>query len=115
MDTMRSTYTVAVLPIPKAAWDYIADAVEDAGYDNHSPTEINGEVTVMIDMKGIAVVPLGDRDSFHNAGRLSDLLVQAGENAFRAGHAAGQRGDFVDHAWDRYEVPEDIHDLMIGL
>lgn len=109
------TDTFAYLPIPRAAWDYIADAMEQAGYGDHMITEIDGQLTVAVPLYGIAVVPAGDHDTFVNSGRLSDLLVQAGEDAFYAGYKAAQEGVPMGRAWGGYEVPEDIMELQNNL
>lgn len=124
---MRSTHTFSILPIPKAAWDYIAEAMEEAGYDHMITEDGNGGITVMFDMHGIGVVPTGDRDTFINSGRLSDLLVAVGEEAFRAGYEAAAlevetRGRAnsclpakIASAWDRYEPSDDIQEMQVGL
>lgn len=109
------TDTFAYLPIPKAAWDYIADALEEAGYGGHLITEIDGRLTVAVPLDGIAVVPMGDRDTFVNSGRLSDLLVQVGEDAFYAGFRAAQSGFPMTTAWGEYDVPDDIMELQNNL
>lgn len=111
------THTVALLPLPRVAWDFIADAMEQAGYDNHLVTDDgHGGFTVMLDMAGIGLIPAGDAsDRCINSGNLSDLLVQVGEDAFRAGHKAAQDGLDPDKGWDRYEVPDDIHELQAQL
>ena len=113
------TDTIAYLPIPLAAWEYIAAALEQAGYPGHLITHFEGKNTVAIPLDGIAVVPVGDHDLFVSSGRLADLLVQSGEHAFASGFKAGM--DFaldetdsvgnVSKAWDDYEVPEDILEL----
>lgn len=106
------THTVAYLPVPPAAWDYIADALEEAGYHDHSITQIDGKLTVTISLDGLAVYPEGDRDMLVNSGRLSDLLVQAGEDAFYAGFNAAKEGVSMGEAWGCYEVPDDIMELQ---
>lgn len=109
------TETFAYLSIPKAAWDFIADALEEAGYGDHMITEIDGCLTVAVPLDGIAVVPMGDQDTFVNSGRLSDLLVQAGEDAFYAGFRAAQSGGSMATAWGEYDVPDDIMELQNNL
>lgn len=111
------SYTSAILSIPRAAWDYIADAFAEVGQHGRHAITIGPDdaPTVAIDMEGISVIPTGDRDMFINSGRLSDLLVQAGEEAFRAGYeAAGGQGSYYE-AWGNYEPSEDIMDLQAGL
>ncbi len=115
---MRSTHTFSILPIPKAAWDYIAEAMEEAGYDHMITEDGNGGITVMFDMHGIGVVPTGDRDTFINSGRLSDLLVAVGEEAFRAGYEAAKVTGSPDNyynGWSDYTPSDDIQEMQVGL
>lgn len=113
------TDTMAYLPVPLAAWEYVAAALEQAGYPGHLITHFEGKNTVAIPLDGIAIVPVGDHDIFVSSGRLADLLVQSGEDAFRAGFAAGMdygaeygdRAGNYHNAWSDYEVPEDILEL----
>jgi hypothetical protein len=114
------THTTAYLPVPLSAWEYIAAALEQAGYPGHLITHFEGKNTVAIPLDGIAIIPVGDQDMFINSGRLSDLLVAAGEHAFRSGFEAGMAFALDENgnagnsnkAWDAYEVPEDIHELV---
>jgi len=114
------TDTIAYLPIPPAAWEYIASALEEAGYPGHMITHIDGRNTVAIPLDGLAIIPAGDRDMFINSGRLSDLLVGVGEHAFRAGFTNGMSFALdetdsvgnVNRAWDAYEVPEELIELQ---
>jgi hypothetical protein len=117
------TNTVAYLPVPLAAWEYIAVALEQAGYPGHMITHFDGKNTVAIPLDGIAIVPVGDQDMFANSGRVSDLLVGTGEHAFRSGFEAGMafaldetdNAGNINKAWDDYEVPEDILELGTNL
>jgi len=117
------TNTVAYLPIPLAAWEYIAAALCEAGYPDHMITHFEGKNTVAIPLDGIAIVPIGDHDTFANSGRMTDLLVTSGEHAFHSGFQAGMAFALdetdsvgnVNKAWDAYEVPEDIIELSENL
>lgn len=106
------THTVAYLAIPKAAWDFIADAMEQAGYVDHMITEIDGRLTVAVPLDGIAVVPMGDQDAFVNSDRLTELMFKLGEDAFMAGHRAAIRGtQSADDAWDLYVASDHVLNL----
>lgn len=110
------TATVALLAVPKAAWDFIASAMTESGYDNHFVTsDDNGAATVALDMHGIALLPDGDSDQFINSGHLSDLMVQSNEEAFYAGYRAHRDGIPLDRAWGDYEPSEDILELQNNL
>jgi hypothetical protein len=110
------THTVAYLGIPKAAWDFIADALEEAGYGDHMITEIDGRITVAVPLDGIAVVPVGQSDSFINMRALAELMEEAGRDAFDAGYRAAIRGDRgCDDSWDLYKVPDHIMEMHLKL
>lgn len=114
------SYSFALLPIPRAAWDFIADAMESSGYGDHMiTTDIRGNPTVALNMHGIGLIPAGDQsDQFINAGNLSDLLVGAGEEAFRAGFEyakAHPEKTNYQSGWDHYEVSDEIHELLDNL
>lgn len=110
------TYTYALLAIPRVVWDHIAEAFSEAGYDGHHiTTDADGRPTVAIDMQNIAVIPEGDSDLCINSGRLSDLMVQSNEEAFRAGYeAAGGKGSYYE-AWGNYTPSDNIMDLQQSL
>lgn len=113
---LKSTHTVALLALPKAAWDFIASAMTESGYDNHFVTsDDDGAATVALDMQGIGLTPQGDSDQFINSGRLSDLMVQSNEEAFYAGYRACRDGIPEGRAWDSYEPSEDIMELQNNL
>lgn len=106
------THTFAYLAIPKAAWNYIAEAMSSAGYDHHMITEINGRPTVTIPLDGIGVFPDGDQDQFVNSQRLTDLMELISEAAFRAGYQACKKGLNEESALDRYSIPDEILEIQ---
>jgi hypothetical protein len=114
------TYTTAIMGIPRAAWDIMAMALEEAGYDREVITMAGGVNMVALDMTHISVVATDDSDMVANSGRLSDFAVQSNEEAFRAGFAAGRGYDpsygFPEHhcalEWGRYTPSDDIMELQ---
>lgn len=114
------TYSVALLAIPRVAWDYIAEAMEQSGYDNHMiTTDAYGNPTVALNMEGISLIPLKDAsDMCINSGNLSDLTTGLGEEAFRAGYEyakANPDSSGYSSGWDRYEPSDNIMDLQNSL
>lgn len=114
------TYTSALLPIPRVAWDFIADAMEHSGYGDHMiTTDMRGNPTVVLNMQGIGLIPAGDdSDQCINSGRLSDLMVGTGEEAFRAGYEyakAYPESSGYSSGWDRYEPSNTLLDLQDAL
>lgn len=115
------------MEIPRAAWDILSELLGmlEGQQDRHVITvDLDQRTTQGIDMNGVMLVPIrdDDSDSIINAGRLVDFLVQAGEEAFRAGYKAGaDRGcDYhdtngVDEAWDKYTPSDAIQELQDNL
>lgn len=114
------TYTTAIMGIPRAAWDIMAMALEEAGYDREVITMADGVNMVALDMTHISVVATDDSDMVANSGRLSDFAEQSNEEAFRAGFSAGMdygaeygdRAGSYQKAWDQYEPSDDIMELQ---
>lgn len=121
------TYTFATLELPPAVFDLIKETMEELGQQhrftklNHTPS---GQGITAIDFDGIAITAGVDdcRDMFINSGRLSDLLVGAGEEAFQAGFEAGfyhdkERDGWTSYypAWSEYTPSDAIHDLQADL
>lgn len=109
------TYTTAIMGIPRAAWDIMAMALEEAGYDREIITMAGGLNMVALDMTHISVVATDDSDMVANSGRLSDFAVQSNEEAFRAGFEAARIGDFYESyhaAWSEYTPSDDIMALQ---
>ena len=114
------TYTTAIMGIPRAAWDIMAMALEEAGYDRVVITMAGGVNMVALDMTHISVVATDDSDMVANSGRLSDFAVQSNEEAFRVGFSAGMdygaeygdRAGSYHKAWDQYEPSDAIMELQ---
>ncbi len=105
------TYSVAYLAVPQAAWDFIAHALEQAGYECAAVTRIGDTLTVSLNMQGIALVPTGDSDTLVNSGRLVDYTDALGEEAFRAGFEAASDSTDYYESWSKYEPSKILQEL----
>jgi len=117
------TYSLSLLPIPRVVWEFIAHAMEQAGYGYEITQTVDGQLTVSVDMTGVAVIPEGDSDMCINSGRFSDLMVALGEEAFAAGFKAGMdygaahgntSGNYYK-SWSEYEPSPAISELESSL
>lgn len=120
------TYTVATLAVPPAVFDLLKETMEELGQHHrfmNTPGE-DGKPEQAIDFSGVAIVSGVEdcRDDFINSGKLSDLLVQSNEEAFRSGYEAGadhalsqgHAGNYYP-AWGFYTPSDDIMALQADL
>lgn len=111
------THTYALLPVPKAGWDAIADALDNAGLTQSMIVRgADGQPTVALQMTGIALIPVGDSDVFTTFNQLTELADKIARDAFADGFSAGRTGTHNrDAAFDRYEPSDEIADLWDAL
>lgn len=120
------SHTVATLAVPPAVFDLLKETMEELGQHHRfmHTAGADGKPEPAIDCSGIAIVAgVADcRDDFINSGKLSDLLVQSNEEAFRAGYEAGAYRDpnrdgdsSYFPAWCLYTPSDDIMELQADL
>lgn len=114
------TYTSALMGIPRAAFESIADGFASAGYDREMVSahpDNHGRVIRTIDMEGVMIFaePGDTSDCCVNAGALSDAAVNACDDAFHAGFRACQEGQDMGTAWSNYTPAEQIVDALNGI
>lgn len=96
------------LVAPRAAVVAIEQILESGGVDRTMIAMLSSGHTVpVIEMDGIILIAAGDTDMMINSGRLSDFLIDAGQEAFLAGWEARER---VASGPSAAGYPEDPHE-----
>lgn len=102
------------LGVPKACFESIAAAFEEAGLDRTMITRVQcGQIVadvVAIDLGDFMVFaePGDISDICVNAGALSDAVVGACDEAFHAGFRACEAGEDMGVAWSKFTPAEEI-------